>query len=144
MSYNLVFYTLTCFSLIFVILLLMLNIKTIDCLNTTKGLAKTINRDIRPGDLLINYGTYDQTLRFYTGKPIIIAAYKGELEMGSKYEDAKNIFIGEQDLLALLKSEKRVFTVLKTKRLMRLQEALPNNEIIIIDYQGERCLIKNR
>lgn len=144
MSYNLVFRSLTFFSLIFVILLLMLNIKTIDSLNTTKGLAKTINRDIRSGDLLINYGTYDQTLRFYTGRPIIIAAYKGELEMGSKYDDAKNIFVGEQDLLALLKSEKRVFTVLKTKRLMRLQEALPNNKIIIIDYQGERCLIKNR
>ena len=47
-------------------------------------------------------------------------------------------------VLKLLKSEKRVFTVLKTKRLMRLHEAIPDNKIIIIDYQGERCLIKNR
>ena len=142
--YNSVFYLFAFFSLIFVSLLLTTNIKTIDSLNTTKGLAKTINNDIRSDDLLINYGTYDQTLRFYTARPIIIAAYKGELEMGSKYNDAKGIFIDEQEFLKLLKSEKRVFTVLKTKRLMRLHEAIPDNKIIIIDYQGERCLIKNR
>jgi hypothetical protein len=122
---------------------MVLNIKTIDSLNSTKGLSNTINRNIRKGDLLINYGTYDQTLPFYTGINVVIAAYKGELEMGSKYEDAKNIFISEDDFIKLLKSEKRVFSVLKTKRLKKLTEKIPEN-IIIIDYEGERCLIKNR
>jgi hypothetical protein len=122
---------------------MVLNIKTIDSLNSTKGLSNTINRNIREGDLLINYGAYDQTLPFYTKRNVIIAAYKGELEMGSKYEDAKNIFISEDDFIKLFKSEKRVFSVLKTKRLKRLTEKLPEN-ITIIDYQNERCLIKNR
>jgi len=122
---------------------MVLNLKTIDSLNTTKELSSTINRDIREGDLLINYGTYDQTLPFYTGKNVVIAAYKGELEMGSRYEDTKHIFINEDDFVKLFRSEKIVFSVLKTKRLKRLTEKLPEN-IIVIDYQGERCLIKNR
>ncbi|MEI6154930.1 MAG: hypothetical protein WCQ90_12680 [Deltaproteobacteria bacterium] len=117
--------------------------ETIDSLNSTKGLSGTIKRNIHEGDLLINYGTYDQTLPFYTGRNVIIASYKGELEMGSKYDDAKNIFISEDDFIKLFKSEKRVLSVLKTKRLKTLMEKLPEN-ITIIDYQSERCLIKNR
>lgn len=142
-TYASLFLILSSFSFLFVSLLMVLNIKTIDSLNSTKGLSNTINRNIREGDLLINYGAYDQTLPFYTKRNVIIAAYKGELEMGSKYEDAKNIFISEDDFIKLFKSEKRVFSVLKTKRLKRLTEKLPEN-ITIIDYQNERCLIKNR
>jgi len=142
-TYASFFLILSSFSFLFVSLLMVLNLKTIDSLNTTKELSNTIKRDIREGDSLINYGTYDQTLPFYTGKNVVIAAYKGELEMGSRYEDTKHIFINEDDFVKLFKSEKRVFSVLKTKRLKRLMEKLPEN-IIIIDYQGERCLIKNR
>jgi hypothetical protein len=119
-----------------------LNMETIDSLNTTKGLSSTIKRNFREGDLLINYGTYDQTLPFYTKKKIIIAAYKGELEMGSKYEDSKHIFISEDDFIKHFLSEKRVFSVLKTKRLKNLMEKVPEG-ITIIDYKSERCLIKN-
>ncbi|MCX5815699.1 MAG: glycosyltransferase family 39 protein [Proteobacteria bacterium] len=142
-TYASLFLILSSFSFLFVSLLMVLNIKTIDSLNSTKGLSNTINRNIHEGDLLINYGAYDQTLPFYTRRNVVIAAYKGELEMGSKYKDAKNIFISEDDFIKLLKSEKRVFSVLKTKRLKRLTEKLPEN-ITIIDYQNERCLIKNR
>lgn len=142
-TYASLFLILSSFSFLFVSLLMVLNIKTIDSLNSTKGLSNTINRNIREGDLLINYGAYDQTLPFYTRRNVVIAAYKGELEMGSKYEDAKHIFISEDDFIKLLKSEKRVFSVLKTKRLKRLTEKIPEN-ITIIDYQNERCLIKNR
>lgn len=142
-AYAYLFLILSSFSFLFVSLLMVLNIKTIDSLNTTKQLSNTINRDIREGDLLINYGAYDQTLPFYTGRNVVIAAYKGELEMGSKYEDAKNIFISEDDFIKLFKSEKRVLSVLKTKRLKALMEKLPEN-ITTIDYQNERCLIKNR
>jgi 4-amino-4-deoxy-L-arabinose transferase-like glycosyltransferase len=142
-SYASIFLILSAFSFLFVSLLMTLNIKTIDLLNTTKGLSNTINRNIREGDLLINYGAYDQTLPFYTKKKVIIAAYKGELEMGSKYEDSKDIFISEYDFIKHFLSGKRVFSVLKTKRLKKLMEKLPEN-VIIVDYQNERCLIKNR
>jgi 4-amino-4-deoxy-L-arabinose transferase-like glycosyltransferase len=142
-SYASIFLILSAFSFIFVSLLMTLNIKTIDSLNTTKGLSNTINRNMREGDLLINYGTYDQTLPFYTKKKVVIAAYKGELEMGSKYEDSKDIFINEYDFIKHFLSGKRVFSVLKTKRLKKLMEKLPENATIV-DYQSERCLIKNR
>jgi len=142
-SYASIFLILSVFSFLFVSLLMTLNIKTIDSLNTTKGLSNTINRNMREGDLLINYGTYDQTLPFYTKKKVTIAAYKGELEMGSKYEDSKDIFINEYDFIKHFLSGKRVFSVLKTKRLKKLMEKLPEN-VTIVDYQSERCLIKNR
>ena len=142
-TYASLFLILSSFSFLFVGLLMVLNMETIDSLNSTKGLSGTIKRNIHEGDLLINYGTYDQTLPFYTGRNVIIASYKGELEMGSKYDDAKNIFISEDDFIKLFKSEKRVLSVLKTKRLKTLMEKLPEN-ITIIDYHSERCLIKNR
>ncbi len=141
-TYGAVFILLSIFSFLFVSLLMTLNIQTIDSLNTTKGLSKTIKHDIRENDLLINFGTYDQTLPFYTKRKILIASYKGELEMGSKYEDSKNIFITEKDFINYFQSEKRVFSVLKTKRLKTLMEKMPGN-ITVIDYQSERCLIRN-
>jgi 4-amino-4-deoxy-L-arabinose transferase-like glycosyltransferase len=141
-TYASFFLVLTIFSFLLISLLMTLNMETIDSLNTTKGLSSTIKRNFREGDLLINYGTYDQTLPFYTKKKIIIAAYKGELEMGSKYEDSKHIFISEDDFIKHFLSEKRVFSVLKTKRLKNLMEKVPEG-ITIIDYKSERCLIKN-
>jgi 4-amino-4-deoxy-L-arabinose transferase-like glycosyltransferase len=140
--YSLTFCTLFTFSFLFMIILL-LNLNIIDMLNTTKKISNLINEKKYNYDYIINYASYDQTLPFYTKKRIIIASYKGELEMGSQYNDSKNYFIDEDTLINLYKTDKRIFCVLKEKKLNRLKEKI-SDKISIINCYNERCLITNK
>ena len=89
-----------------------------------------------------SYSSYEQTIPFYIKQGITVASYTGELEMGSKYEDAKKIFISEEEFLKLLPSDKKVLFVTKQKRLKRLQEMFPER-IRIQGCQNDRCLVAN-
>jgi hypothetical protein len=138
-----VFSIFTVFSAL-VVFMLMLNVDIIDRLNTTKRLSNVINYHKGEIDYLINYGSFEETLPFYTKKRVILASYNGELEMGSTYEDAKEFFMNEKDFINLFASDKRVFCVLKEKRIKRLKESLPEKiRISVLDCQNERCLIYN-
>ncbi|MCX7966414.1 MAG: hypothetical protein N2596_07305, partial [Syntrophorhabdaceae bacterium] len=141
MDYRKVFVLFACFSLCFCIFL-MLQKDTIDRLNTTKTIANIINSKKSKDDLIINYGTFDQTLLFYTKKRLIIASYKGELDMGARYEDAKGYFINDDEFVNLMRSDKRVFCVVKEKRLVHIREKLSENiePIVCVD---ERCILTN-
>jgi 4-amino-4-deoxy-L-arabinose transferase-like glycosyltransferase len=140
-KFSFVFSIFTVFSLL-VVFMLMLNVNIIDRLNTTKRLSNVINYHKGGIDYLINYGSFEETLPFYTKKRVILASHKGELEMGSKYEDTKDLFMNEEDFINLFASDKKVFCVLKKKKIKRLKERLPERINIVI-CQNERCLIYN-
>ncbi len=141
-GFSFTFYALSIFSFLFISALL-LNLHVIDVMNTTKKISKSINENKDKYDYIINYASYDQTLPFYTKKRIIIASYKGELEMGSQYNDAKEYFIDEDTFIDIYKSDKKVLCVLKEKRLNRLKEKM-HDKISIITCHNERCLITNK
>jgi hypothetical protein len=141
-GFSFIFYTLSIFSFLFISALL-LNLDVIDTMNTTKRITNSINENKDNYNYIVNYASYDQTLPFYTKKRIIIASYKGELEMGSQYNDAKEYFIDEDAFIDLYKSDKKIFCVLKEKRLNRLKEKIPD-KISIISCSNERCLITNK
>ena len=101
-----------------------------------------INEHKTEADYIISYSSYEQTIPFYIKQGITVASYTGELEMGSKYEDAKKIFISEEEFLKLLPSDKKVLFVTKQKRLKRLQEMFPER-IRIQGCQNDRCLVAN-
>jgi 4-amino-4-deoxy-L-arabinose transferase-like glycosyltransferase len=140
--FSFMFYCLTFFSLFFISTLL-LNLNTIDKLNTTKRLAYAINEQNKDGGYIINYSSFDETLPFYTKQRIIIASYTGELEMGSKYDDSKAYFINEKTFFELFKKDNKIFCVLKAKRLNRIKDKVPD-KISIITCHNERCLITNK
>ncbi|MCX5802114.1 MAG: glycosyltransferase family 39 protein [Proteobacteria bacterium] len=140
-KFSFVFSIFTVFSSL-VVFMLMLNVNIIDRLNTTKRLSNVINYHKGGIDYLINYGSFEETLPFYTKKRVILASYKGELEMGSKYEDTKDLFMNEEDFINLFASDKKVFCVLKEKKIKRLKERL-SERINIVICQNERCLIYN-
>ncbi len=121
---------------------LLLNIRALDPINTTKQLAQTINRLAQKDDIVATYGSFEETLPFYTQRPVVLASYTGELKMGSEYPDAAGRFIDERAFVALFQSPQKVFCVLKTKKLPRLRELglVP----VILDHQGEKSLICNR
>ena len=141
-TFPVIFYLFTSFSLVLV-LAIIANIPVIDRMNTTKELSAIINQKKTGQDLIVNYAAYDQTLPFYTRSKVLIASYKGELEMGSQYEDAKDIFINDNDLSALLNSEKGVFTVLKKKRLAVLQGKV-SRPLTVLKCMNERCVVYNK
>jgi len=141
-TFPVIFYLFTSFSLVLV-LAIIVSIPVIDRMNTTKELSAIINQKKTGQDLIVNYAAYDRTLPFYTRSKVLIASYKGELKMGSQYEDAKDIFINDNDLIALLNSEKGVFTVLKKKRLAVLQGKI-SRPLTVLRCMNERCVVYNK
>jgi 4-amino-4-deoxy-L-arabinose transferase-like glycosyltransferase len=136
------FLILGCFSL-GVIVLLMTHTRVIDKLNTTKELAQLINRERTGAQLdLINYASFDETLPFYTRQKVYIASYKGELEMGSTYEDTKQMFLSNEEFTRLFKSDRKVLCVLKATRLQRLRD-LGIENVRVLACQGQKCLVSN-
>jgi hypothetical protein len=133
--------TLAGFSVAFTVML-MLNLSVVDRLNTTKRLSLAFNAEKKQCDYLVNYGSFEESLPFYTGRRVIMASYTGELEMGSQYTDAKDYFLTEDEFFRLLGSEKHIYVVAKAGRLKRLQEK-GFTKLHIIAIQNERYLISN-
>jgi 4-amino-4-deoxy-L-arabinose transferase-like glycosyltransferase len=121
---------------------LLFNLNVIDRLRTAKDIAMMINEHKTEADYIIGYSSYEQTIPFYIRQGITVASYTGELEMGSKYEDAKKIFIAEEEFLKLLPSDKKILFVTKENRIKRLQEMFPER-IRIQGCQNDRCLVTN-
>jgi 4-amino-4-deoxy-L-arabinose transferase-like glycosyltransferase len=121
---------------------LMVHVRLIDRLDTTKELALAV-RQVQKGDAaVVNYAAFDETLPFYLGRRVYLADYKGELEMGSKYPDSEGTFLGQEAFLQLFRSERPVLVVFKERRIDRLR-GLGIEESPVLCRAG-RCLIANR
>ena len=125
-----------------IIVAIILHFNVLDRANTAKEIALSIkNAKEKPG-IVVNYSSLDLTLPFYLGQPVVIASYKGELAMGSEYDDAKKIFISEEEFLQLLGSQTKVLFVTKEKRIERLKGLFPER-INVRMCQNDRCLAAN-
>lgn len=136
-----IFAVLLFFSLVIVIAI-MTHSGVIDRERTTKELAVTANAQRVKPDIIINYSALDLTLPFYLQRPVVIASHRGELAMGSAYEDSRKYFMGEQEFLDTLGSAKKVLFVTKYKRIEKLQKQLPGR-LKILKCQNDRCLLSN-
>ncbi len=126
------------------ILLILLHTPAIDRLNTTKQLAQIIRERQRLAEVtVVNYGSFDQTLPFYMRQKVLIASHLGELAMGARYADAKDLFLNEQEFVRLFNSDKEVFAVLKESRLRQLP-GMGISNATLLGCQDTRCLISNR
>lgn len=140
--YRAIFLILLGFSFSFVCMIMGFNVNTIDRLKTSKELAMAANQRNGTFDYLVNYDVYEQTFLFYTKSRVILANHRGELEMGSKYDDAKGYFVSETDFIKLLSSDKKVLFVTKENKINRLREMIPRR-IETIQCQNGRCLYGN-
>lgn len=125
------------------IMLIMLHSHVLDGQRTAKALAQTVNRSITPPAAVVIYGSYEQTIPFYTRRRVYIADYTGELKMGAKYPDAKPFFLTKQELQGLFESDKLVFCIVKEKRAEDLVHEA-GRTIEVLGCQNERCLISNQ
>lgn len=141
-TYRSLFYLLGAFS--FVLCTgVMLHPNVVDKFNTTKELAREIITISGPAPIVINYGSFDETLPFYLKRRTYIAEYLGELKMGSKYPDAKDYFLDKDNFIRLFRSDQPVLVVLKKKRLSRLNVAGIEGGTFIARHDG-RYLIANK
>ncbi|HAR94519.1 MAG TPA: hypothetical protein DCR97_00925, partial [Deltaproteobacteria bacterium] len=140
--YESLFVLLAGFSLSLIVLV-MLHSNVLDDQRTAKALAETIKRSTNPAAAVVIYGSFEQTIPFYTGRRVYLADYTGELKMGAKYPDAKPFFLTKQEFQELLDSDKLVFCVVKEKRLDNLVHKA-GRRIEILGCQNERCLISNQ
>jgi len=125
-----------------ILVLILFNVGLLDRVNTTKPLAAYINEKKGTFDYLVNAGSYDQTLPFYTQQRTVSASYTWELEMGSKYDDAKGYFISFGEYSRILPSDKKVLSVISIRKLAMLQKLFPAHVRVLL-CMGERCLISN-
>ncbi len=139
--FSTLFYLLGGFSLA-IVLGLMLHAHVIDGFNTTKELAQAINRSATNGSYVVSYGTYHQTLPFYTRNKTYVVDGTGELEMGSGYPDAKGLFFGQEELQQLFRSRNQVWVVFKKKKLDQMKKLGITSDGIIC--RDNRCLISNK
>ncbi len=139
--YSWTFILLSSFSLA-IMLGILFNLNVVDRLNTAKDLALMINQEKTQADYIINYSSYDQTLPFYMKRSITVVSYTGELELGARYPDAKNIFMSDEDFSKLISSEKKVLLVTKQTRIKNLQGRFPGR-IHLRGCQNDRCLLAN-
>ena len=125
-----------------VVLLIMLHSGVVDRFNTTKRLAATIRAAGEERALVVNYGSFDETLPFYLGKRTYLAEFTGELEMGAAYPDALAFFLDRDRVVRLFQSDRPIFVVAKAKRLPEMKRlGIANAETTCCD---ERCMIPNR
>jgi hypothetical protein len=126
-----------------ILLAIMVDASLVDRFNTTKRLALAINNAGYADAAIVDYGSFDETLPFYTGKRIYVADYKGELEMGSIYPEAKAYFLDTDAFARLYRSGRPVFVVFKENRLDRLRGLGLERSGSPLCKEG-RCLISNR
>jgi 4-amino-4-deoxy-L-arabinose transferase-like glycosyltransferase len=139
-SFRSLFFMLGAFSLS-VVIGIMLHSHVIDRLNTTKGLAAAIHKVGKENAIIINYGSFDETLPFYLRKKTYLAEFTGELEMGSRYPDSKASFLNRDEAVRLFHSDSPVFVVVKAKRLAEMKRlGIAGADTTC---QDQRCLIAN-
>jgi 4-amino-4-deoxy-L-arabinose transferase-like glycosyltransferase len=79
---------------------------------SSRALAQAIDREYRPGDTIVINGEYEggSSLNFYTRKMVyILNGRSANLEYGSYFQDAPQIFLDNEALARLWGSSDRVF-----------------------------------
>lgn len=122
---------------------IMVDASLVDRFNTTKRLAYAINNAGNGDAAIVDYGSFDETLPFYTGKRIYVADYKGELEMGADYPEGKPYFLDTAGFIRLWRSGRPVFVVFKEWRLDGLKGLGLEGAGPPLCEEG-RCLIANQ
>lgn len=100
-----------------------------------KSLAQAIQAGIRPGDVVAQFGTFVQSVPFYTGRRNVLVGDPGELEFGMlRAADRAEWFPDRAAFDNLWRSEKRVFCIFH-------RDAMP---LVEANYSPHRLLARSR
>ena len=111
-----------------------------------RPIAAYLKAHAQPGDVIMAYRYYPQTLPVLLGKPIGLAALRGELEFGiSKLppEEQRRRFPTEDEFRALWDSDARVFCVTDRVSLAHFEKGDLHHALILV-HEGQVYLLTNR
>jgi 4-amino-4-deoxy-L-arabinose transferase-like glycosyltransferase len=114
---------------------------------SSRALAQAIQKQFRPGDLIVVDGEYHQasTLNFYTGVQLhILHEPSGNLWYGAKFPDAPHIFLTDAEFLALWLGPQRVFLFVPVERRAAAAQRLPSSGTYLLAESGGKAVYSNR
>jgi hypothetical protein len=109
-------------------------------------LADLILREFQPGDQLIIDGPYENfaSANFYTGRRArVLHGLFGDLGFGSRYPEARETFLEEEEFSAVWRGPGRIFLLSDSpSRLAKLKALAP--EPVVLGRSGKNWLFSNR
>ena len=115
-----------------------------DGLLSARELAGAVAELRRPGDVIAQYGNYDQGLPFYLKQRIVLVNYLGELEFGAKQEEDPFWFIGEEQLLELWNGDRRVILIINDGHMEKILALLDPHISSVALKTEKRVVLVNR
>ena len=110
---------------------------------SVRDLSAVLTRNLRPDDVVAQYGTFRPELPFYTGRRTILVDMMGELKFGAdRAADRADYFLGDREFLRLWNSPRRVFCVFKRDAMPLIKEKFPDHRLLYRSDEG--ILIVNR
>jgi hypothetical protein len=106
-------------------------------------LAAAVQKDFRPGDVIVIDGEYSaaSTLNFYTGIPVhVLHEPSGNLWYGSKFPDAPHIFETAESLGVLWQGSERVFLWADQE----VPKELQGQKFFLLARSGGKFIFTNR
>lgn len=102
---------------------------------SAKDLAAFIEKRLYPGDLLAEYQSFDQALPFYLKRRLALVDYKGELEFGSQFPEAKDWFFTKESFYEFKKT-RGVLLVMEKDAVPRFWDGKPPEGAIVEDFRN--------
>ncbi len=114
-----------------------------DGLLSSRSLAETVAELRRPGDIVAQYGNYDQALPFYLKQRVVLVNYLGELEFGAAREEDPFWFIGDDELKELWNGDRRVVLVINASHMEGISALLDPRLSSIARRTEKRIIMVN-
>ena len=113
---------------------------------SSRGLAEAIDREYSEGDVIVINGEYEggSSINFYTRKMVhILDGRSANLEYGSYFEDAPQIFIDKEGLAKMWAGSGRVFLFADSSKLDELTFAV-RSPVHTLAESGGKLILTNR
>src|SRR5262249_24211209 len=113
---------------------------------SSRALAEAINREYQPGDAIVVNGEYEggSSLNFYTRKVVhILNGRSANLEYGSYFNDAPQIFLDDEKLAEMWSGPDRTFLFTDSSKLEELTRAVRGPAYVLAE-SGGKLVMTNR
>ncbi len=115
--------------------------------HSTKPVASALLTMSGPSDMVVHEGPleYSGGLPFYTGRRIsVLNGSRGSLDFGSRYPEARYLFLDNRRFIDLWGGNLRVFLVTRPGVQESVLQSLPSEKIFLVGRYGSRWLYTNK
>jgi 4-amino-4-deoxy-L-arabinose transferase-like glycosyltransferase len=103
--------------------------------HSSKSVAHALLAQFKPGDIIVHEGSleYSAGLPFYTQRQIhVLNGKRGDLDFGSRYPEARDLFLDNGKFAALWEGDSRVFLITRSQVRESVLKKMPGEKRAII------------